>query len=104
MTPDELRAAADVMRRAADGEPVQFQMKRSTKPHLWQDATPNLWNWDTCVYRIKPREPRERWLTEESLTANPNHSVTAWPGKSPGYKWVRFREVIEPESNGGHSP
>lgn len=52
----------------------------------------------TVKYRIKP-QPREVWLTAESLDANPHQPVTAWPVdttiRTGGYRWLKFREVLD---------
>lgn len=59
MTTEELKAAAEVMRRAAEGEPVEYRNRHADR--TWRQTTTLLWNWCDCVYRIAPPKPREWW-------------------------------------------
>lgn len=61
MTPAELREAAEVMRRAADGEQVQCQ-DRQDRQGWWNLSKPE-WDWSQTKYRIAPKA-REVWIND----------------------------------------
>ena len=58
MTPEELKAAAEVMRRASEGEPVEGRHRGDGD---WGACPEPGWDWFYYEYRIAPQKPREWW-------------------------------------------
>lgn len=66
MNREELLNAAEVMRRAAEGEPVQWKEKdQKLRETEWKScgalAEFALFDWERSIYRITPK-PREVWI------------------------------------------
>lgn len=92
MNKEQLLAAAEVMRRAAEGEPVESRFKKTTNP-LWIRSETPIFDWETFNYRIKPNL-REVWVTDDG-----QHIRQYDPAYSHGWhdltKWKKYREVVE---------
>lgn len=94
MTNEELLRAAEVMRRAANGEHVQWRARHGKGN--WEEFNGRrspVWGWDTDEYRIKPK-PREVWVNAEDMQVRNNNPAESM-GWSEPWKWRKFREVID---------
>lgn len=97
MNKEQLLAAAEVMRRAAEGEPVQVYMHMQS---CWRDVAEPCWSWERSAYRIKPREPREVFIGEKQFMGagercGPGCTVYQAHSKDPAGDLIKFREVVE---------
>lgn len=98
MNKEQLLAAAEVMRRAAEGEPVQAYVYMDCR---WQDVPDPTWAWEITSYRIKPRKPREVFIAEEDIPTIPTSVGSCYFTISPRAsaeqrnRIRKFREVVE---------
>ena len=76
MTVQEIREAAKVMEAYANGKKIQYL----NDDNEWIDAPNPLFDWDNCVYRIKP-EPKYRPFKTQEERWNEMH-------KHPDFGWV----------------
>ena len=61
MTVQEIREAAKVMEAYANGKKIQYL----NDDNEWIDAPNPLFDWDNCVYRIKPEDTYRPFETKE---------------------------------------
>ena len=61
MTVQEIREAAKVMEAYANGKKIQYL----NDDNEWIDAPNPLFDWDNCVYRIKPEDTYRPFETQE---------------------------------------
>lgn len=61
MTVQEIREAAKVMEAYANGKKIQYL----NDDNEWIDASNPLFDWDNCVYRIKPEDTYRPFETKE---------------------------------------
>ena len=61
MTAQEIREAAKVMEAYANGKKIQYL----NDDNEWIDAPNPLFDWDNCVYRIKPEDTYRPFETKE---------------------------------------
>ena len=61
MTTEEIREAAKVMEAYANGKKIQYL----NDDNEWIDAPNPLFDWDNCVYRIKPEDTYRPFETKE---------------------------------------
>ena len=61
MTVQEIREAAKVMEAYANGKKIQYL----NDDNEWIDAPNPLFDWDNCVYRIKPEDTYRPFKTQE---------------------------------------
>ena len=61
MTIKEIRDAAKVMEAYANGKKIQYL----NDDNEWIDAPNPLFDWDNCVYRIKPEDTYRPFETKE---------------------------------------
>ena len=61
MTVQEIREAAKVMEAYANGKKIQYL----NDDNEWIDAPNPLFDWDNCVYRIKPEPKCRPFKTQE---------------------------------------
>jgi hypothetical protein len=98
MSPDELIAMADLMRRWAEsvkaGKPILIQVRSQSMPQ-WKGTYGNpKWNFGECEYREKPKEPRRIRLVRET----PLSPWVETPYKSSAIcPAAEFIEVVECE-------
>ena len=76
MTVQEIREAAKVMEAYANGKKIQYL----NDDNEWIDAPNPLFDWDNCVYRIKP-EPKFRPFKSQEECWQEMH-------KHPDFGWV----------------
>ena len=62
MTVQEIREAAKVMEAYANGKKIQYL----NDDNEWIDAPNPLFDWDNCVYRIKPEDTYRPFETKEA--------------------------------------
>lgn len=77
MTVQEIREAAKVMEAYANGKKIQYL----NDDNEWIDAPNPLFDWDICVYRIKPEDTYRPFKTQEECW-NEMH-------KHPDFGWVK---------------
>ena len=84
MTVQEIREAAKVMEAYANGKKIQYL----NDDNEWIDAPNPLFDWDNCVYRIKPEDTYRPFETQEECW-NEMH-------KHPNFGWVKEKasEII----------
>jgi len=107
VTPEETKAAIEVMQAYADGAEVEF--RRKSIGGIWDTCSP-CWNWDTLEYRIKPK-PREIWVNAVDgkmgdtrgggryFPSEDGAKLSAeecWPNSNT-VRQVKFIEVLEDE-------
>ena len=75
MTREEIKEAAKVMEAFANGKKIQYLDEYND----WIDTPNPLFDWDKCVYRIKP-EPKYRPFktTEECWQEMQKHQPFGW--------------------------
>ena len=61
MTVQEIREAAKVMEAYANGKKIQYL----NDDNEWIDAPNPLFDWDNCVYRIKPEQKYRPFKSQE---------------------------------------
>lgn len=61
MTVQEIREAAKVMEAYANGKKIQYL----NDDNEWIDSPNPLFDWDNCVYRIKPEDTYRPFETKE---------------------------------------
>ena len=61
MTKEEIKEAAKVMEAYANGKKIQYL----NDDNEWIDAPNPLFDWDNCVYRIKPEDTYRPFETKE---------------------------------------
>ena len=83
MTVQEIREAAKVMEAYANGKKIQYL----NDDNEWIDAPNLLFDWDNCVYRIKPEDTYRPFETkEECWNEMLKHQPFGWvKSKVKGY-------------------
>ena len=83
MTVQEIREAAKVMEAYANGKKIQYL----NDDNEWIDAPNSLFDWDNCVYRIKPEDTYRPFETkEECWNEMLKHQPFGWvKSKDKGY-------------------
>lgn len=83
MTVQEIREAAKVMEAYANGKKIQYL----NDDNEWIDAPNPLFDWDNCVYRIKPESQYRPFRTqEECWNEMLKHQPFGWvKSKDKGY-------------------
>ena len=76
MTVQEIREAAKVMEAYANGKKIQYL----NDDNEWIDAPNPLFDWDNCVYRIKP-QPKYRPFKSQEECREEMH-------KHPDFGWI----------------
>ena len=76
MTTEEIREAAKVMEAYANGKKIQYL----NDDNEWIDAPNPLFDWDNCVYRIKPEDTYRPFKNQEECW-NEMH-------KHPDFGWL----------------
>ena len=91
MTTGETREAAKVMEAYANGKKIQYL----NDDNVWIDDPNPLFDWDNCVYRIKP-EPKYRPFEtqEECWNEMLKHQPFGWV-KSPRGELFCIDKVFE---------
>ena len=82
MTTEEIKEAAKVMEAYANGKKIQYL----NDDNEWIDAPNPLFDWDNCVYRIKPEDTYRPFKTQEECW-NEMH-------KHPDFGWVKDKEKL----------
>ena len=77
MTVQEIREAAKVMEAYANGKKIQYL----NDDNEWIDAPNPLFDWDNCVYRIKPESQYRPFKTQEECWQEMH--------KHPDFGWVK---------------
>ena len=77
MTIEEIKEAAKVMEAYANGKKIQYL----NDDNEWIDAPNPLFDWDNCVYRIKP-EPKYRPFKSQEECWNEMHH-------HPDFGWIK---------------
>ena len=80
MTVQEIREAAKVMEAYANGKKIQYL----NDDNEWIDAPNPLFDWDNCVYRIKPEDTYRPFETKEECW---NEMLKHQP-----FGWVRSKK------------
>ena len=76
MTREEIKEAAKVMEAYANGKKIQYL----NDDNEWIDAPNPLFDWDNCVYRIKP-QPKYRPFKSQEECREEMH-------KHPDFGWI----------------
>lgn len=76
MTVQEIREAAKVMEAYANGKKIQYLNDNNE----WIDAPNPLFDWDNCVYRIKPESQYRPFKSQEECWQEMH--------KHPDFGWV----------------
>lgn len=76
MTVQEIREAAKVMEAYANGKKIQYL----NDDNEWIDAPNPLFDWDNCVYRIKPESQYRPFKSQEECWQEMH--------KHPDFGWV----------------
>ena len=84
MTVQEIIEAAKVMEAYANGKKIQYL----NDDNEWIDAPNPLFDWDNCVYRIKPEDTYRPFKTQEECWQEMH--------KHPNFGWVKEKasEII----------
>lgn len=91
MTREEIKEAAKVMEAYADGKKIQYL----NDDNEWIDAPNPLFDWDNCVYRIKPEDTYRPFKTqEECWNEMLKHQPFGWV-KSPRGELFCIDKVFE---------
>lgn len=91
MTVQEIREAAKVMEAYANGKKIQYL----NDDNEWIDAPNPLFDWDNCVYRIKPEDTYRPFKTqEECWNEMLKHHPFGWV-KSPRGELFCIDKVFE---------
>ena len=80
MTVQEIREAAKVMEAYANGKKIQYL----NDDNEWIDAPNPLFDWDNCVYRIKPEDTYRPFKSQEECW---NEMLKHQP-----FGWVRSKK------------
>ena len=80
MTTEEIREAAKVMEAYANGKKIQYL----NDDNEWIDAPNPLFDWDNCVYRIKPESQYRPFKTQEECWQEMH--------KHPDFGWVAAQD------------
>ena len=80
MTVQEIREAAKVMEAYTNGKKIQYL----NDDNGWIDAPNPLFDWDNCVYRIKPEDTYRPFKTQEECW---NEMLKHQP-----FGWVRSKK------------
>ena len=83
MTVQEIIEAAKVMEAYANGKKIQYL----NDDNEWIDAPNPLFDWDNCVYRIKPEDTYRPFKTQEECW-NEMH-------KHPDFGWIKGKVTGE---------
>ena len=94
MTIDQMIAVLEAAKR---GEPIQSQPHGSSR---WEDVAMPIWAFNSRNYRVKPHEPRVRYLLEfadgslhDLAFQTPEHA-DGFSENRLGRRVVEFREVL----------
>ena len=83
MTPEQTKAAIEVMQAYVDGKTVEVS---NSNVNNWMEVAGTIspvWNWDEFRYRIKP-EPRTIWVNEYGGSDVAHKTEEdAWDGARP---------------------
>ena len=84
MTVQEIIEAAKVMEAYANGKKIQYL----NDDNVWIDDPNPLFDWDNCVYRIKPEDTYRPFKTQEECWQEMH--------KHPNFGWVKEKasEII----------
>ena len=92
MTVQEIREAAKVMEAYANGKKIQYL----NDDNEWIDAPNPLFDWDNCVYRIKPEDTYRPFETkEECWNEMLKHQPFGWI--KDDYKYIHITSVFKDE-------
>ena len=97
MTPEQTRAAAEVMLAYAGGKFIEWRVRGSDDWGCGGDRLDVCWNWRGYEYRVKP-EPREFWgvvYEDGSVTAFSTLTQAERESSETGRQIIVLREVIE---------
>ena len=71
----DLKEKIAVMQHFEQGGEIEVNNIQDPSPY-WVRCYCPCWQWDKCVYRIKPKEPRSFWLVEWTTPTPPKPTPT----------------------------
>ena len=90
MTVQEIREAAKVMEAYANGKKIQYL----NDDNEWIDAPNPLFDWDNCVYRIKPESQYRPFETqEECWNEMLKHQPFGWIVRSSDDEYLHIGRI-----------
>ncbi len=89
----------EVMLAADRGESIEFA-RIASGDDSWMPCKTPTWNWDSFVYRVKPREPRRIFVNEYDRGLGVSVALTEDDARSNGgaarLRTIEFVEVLKP--------